>query len=394
MKKRHIRHTQPVNFAQIRTALLGVLQDRLPLGIDGRNLDDEKLWNILLYASVHQTTIETACNELADVPSGTTVRTHLGNAIGASRTAVLELEHQLNQALYTQLPRHFRKSLHWHPYDIAIDLVEIPYHGEPNRDKAEVRRGQAKSGTTHFHTYATLAIVHDDQRYELVLTFVWAGEPLPAVVLRLLDRARRLGLRIRRTYLDKGFCGTEMFRLLRRHRVPYIIPVPLRGQGLHALCTGRHSYRTRYTFNADTPDAYTTDLVLVRKYSAGRRGRHQVDWLVYAVYGVDQIEPHQIHELYRRRFGIESGYRQTHQVRARTTSPNPVLRLLLMGLAILILNVYIALRQVWLTVRHYGRRTRRSWLTLKRLALLLMRLIEHQFGVTAVEQVAFSKFTL
>jgi putative transposase len=393
MNKRHIQHTKPVQSAQVRTALLTILEPHLPLGIEGRNLDDETVWDLLIYASVHNTTIEAACDELALPASANTVREHLNDALDDSRPGVIALEQQLNDALGSQLPPPFIKRLARQRFDIATDLVEICYHGQPQREQHEVRRGKAKSGTTHFHTYATLAIVHDDQRYELALTFVWADETLPEVVKRLLLRAKTLGVCIRRAYLDKGFCSSAMFRFLRRQRIPYVIPVPLRGKALKALCRGRHSYRTRYTFNANTPKAYTTDLVLVCKYSCGRRGRHQVQWLVYAVYGVDDIPPLQIHELYRRRFGIESGYRQTHQVRARTTSRSPALRLLLMGLALLIFNVYIALRQIWLTVRHFGQRTRRIWLTLKRLALMLARLIESLCGVTTMEQVVCSQLT-
>ncbi len=390
MNKRRIKHTQPIHSVQVRTALLHILQPHLPLGITGRDLDDESAWDILIYASVHHTTIETACTELKTA-SGNTVREHLNDALDDSRRGVVTLEQQLNDALRAQLPQRFVKQLSRRRYDVAIDLVELPYHGQSHQDPHEVRRGKAKSGTTHFHTYATLAIVHDDQRYELALTFVWADETLPEVVKRLLVWAGALGVRIRRAYLDKGFCSSDIFRLLRRQRVPYVIPVPLRGKALKALCRGRHSYRVRYTFNPTTAKAYTTDLVLVCKYSRGRRERHQVEWLVYASYGVDDLPPLQIHELYRRRFGIESGYRQTHQVRARTTSRNPALRLLLMGLALLIFNVYIALRQIWLTVRQFGQRTRRSWLTLKRLALLLARLIESLCGVMGIEQVAGSQ---
>ena len=54
---------------------------------------------------------------------------------------------------------------------------------------------------------------------------------------------------------------------MRRHRIPYLIPVPLRGQGLIALCQGQRSYQTRYTFNARTAEVYTTDIVLVRRYT-------------------------------------------------------------------------------------------------------------------------------
>jgi hypothetical protein len=46
----------------------------------------------------------------------------------------------------------------------------------------------------------------------------------------------------------------------------------------------------------------------------------------------------------------------------------------------------MTLRQRWLTVHRYGSRVRRVWLTLRRLALLLARLLEQLFGVTPLEQ--------
>ena len=393
VNKRHIQHIKPVDSAQVRSALVSLLLDALPLDLDARDLDEETLWDILLYASFHQTTIESACLELG-VCSGTTTRNHLTAELGDSPSDPAAMEQQLNQALRTQLPRSFRRHLNSRRYDVAIDLVDLSYYGKPHRHAQEVRRGPAKAGTTYFHTYATIAVVHDDQRYELALTFVWAKESLTEVVLRVLKYVRLLGLRIHRAYLDKGFSRVEIFRLLRHHRIPYVIPVPLRGQGLQALCCGQRSYQTRYTFNATTPEPYTTDLVLVRRYRAGRRGRHGVDWLVYAVYRIGQCEPHQVHQLYSWRFGIESGYRQMHQVRARTTSRHPGLRLLLVGLALLILNCYMALRQVWLTMRWYGHRVYKVWLTLQRLARLFVRVIEHLLGTTPMHQVAHTKIEL
>jgi len=140
--------------------------------------------------------------------------------------------------------------------------------------------------------------VHDEQRYELALTFVWADDTLVDVLERLLKQARRVGLRIRRCYLDKAFCSCAVLRWLRRHRIAYIIPVPVRGAALKALCRGRRSYRTRYTFYAGQPEAYTTDLVVVRDVSVDRHGRTEVDWLIYAVYAVDDLPPHHIRDLY------------------------------------------------------------------------------------------------
>jgi hypothetical protein len=393
MNKRHVKHIQPVDSAQVHAALVKLLRETLPVELDARALDEETLWDILLYASFHQTTIESACLELG-VSSGTTTRNHLTSELGESPSDLCDLEQRLNQGLRNQLPRSFRRQLSSRRYHVALDLVEVPYYGQPYQREQELRRNQAKSGTTHFHCYATLAVVHDDQRYELALTFVWAKESLTEVVLRLLKYVRLLGLRIRWAYLDKGFARVEIFRLLRRHRIAYVIPVPLRGQGLKVLCRGQRSYATRYSFNARTAEAYATDLVCVRRYRAGRRGRHGVDWLVYAVYGIGQCEPHQVHQLYSWRFGIESGYRQMHQVPARTTSRHPGLRLLFIGLALFILNCYMALRQVWLTMRQYGQRVYKVWLTLQRLARMFGRVIEQLLGTTPMHQVAHSKIVL
>jgi hypothetical protein len=229
---------------------------------------------------------------------------------------------------------------------------------------------------------------------ELALTFVWKEEALVAGVERLVKQAQKLGRRIRHACLDKGFRGAAILRWLRRHRLPYVIPAPLNGRGRRARCTGRRSQRTRCTFNPGTAERYTTDLVIVCKYTQGRAGRHTVVYLVDAVSGVDAVAALEIHELDRRRFGIERGYRQLHPVRARTTSRHAVLRLLLVGLALLILNTYVARRQVWVTVRHCESRTRIRWLTLRRLAAMLRHLIEGRRGVSALERVAHSQIDL
>jgi|TARA_B100001971_G_C18181076_1_gene532820 putative transposase len=388
MSKRQKEHTRPNLSAQVRSAILGTMETHLPLGIQGRDLDDEKVWDILVYSSVNGTTIEGACNELADSPSGTTVRTHLGEALRPTRETVVGLDEQLTQALQSQVPKALFRRLDKRAYEIGMDLVEIPYHGQPAEDEDEIRRGKAKSGTTHFHAYATLSVVHHRQRYELALTFVWKNESMGQVVQRLVAQARRLGIRIRRAYLDKGFCGEEVFLLLRRRRIPYLIPIPRKGKsgGIRSLFVGRKSYRSVYTFNAGKDNAYTTDVILICRYYKGRYGRHGIEWFPYAAWGMNHIPNHQIFDLYRRRFGMETGYRQMHQTRARTTSRNPALRLVLVGLALLICNVYIHFRRICHTKRAYGQRTRRIWLSLKRMTLMLHRAIEQLLGITPIEK--------
>jgi hypothetical protein len=99
------------------------------------------------------------------------------------------------------LPRALRRR----PQRPAIDLTLIPYHGGPFRDPAEVYRGSAKDGTSHFHAYAAAYVVLRGKRFTVALQAVAKGEALKGVVQRLLKQARSVGVRPRLLLLDRGF---------------------------------------------------------------------------------------------------------------------------------------------------------------------------------------------
>jgi hypothetical protein len=58
--------------AHVHQAILKIVEPQLPLDISARDLDDQKLWEILCHASVKQSFIETSCCALTDAPSGNT----------------------------------------------------------------------------------------------------------------------------------------------------------------------------------------------------------------------------------------------------------------------------------------------------------------------------------
>jgi putative transposase len=143
-------------------------------------------------------------------------------------------------------------------------------------------------------------------------------------------------------FLDKGFCSKPVFKVLEQHKLSFVTRIPVRGKsgGVRLLFQGK-SRKTTYTFNSPTYGRYIVEAVVVKRYSKGRYGRHQTKWFAYAVTGLPtNILPAQVFELYRQRFGIESSYRQMNQVRARTSTRNPVIRLLLVGLAFVFCSIF------------------------------------------------------
>ncbi|MDP1624153.1 MAG: hypothetical protein Q8L64_00135 [bacterium] len=166
MSKPTSKITRTIRSEQVLNAFVEVVRKNLPLDLKNTRITADDIVYALAYANVHRLRIESACQELQGAPSGNRLREVLVDALPDR----VGMQRMLN--------RMFRQQLHpsiWkgkRDFNIAIDLTLIPYHGKPYEDKKEIVRSLPKSGTTHFHGYATVSIVRDDRRYVVALHFI------------------------------------------------------------------------------------------------------------------------------------------------------------------------------------------------------------------------------
>jgi hypothetical protein len=379
MFKPTIKNNRNLRSQQVLNALILVVRRYLPFDLQNTRITADDILAVLGYASANRISTEAACHELKEAPSANRLREVLAEAL-PDRAA---LQRALNRILHAQTPRFVKKGKR--SYYIAIDLTLIPYHGKCYEDEKEIVRGEAKSGTTHFHGYATVSIVHNNQRYVLALRFVEKGENMEKIVAWLLDRLKSMGISIRYAYFDKGFCCVPVLKTLKRRKIRFILPIPVCGKsgGVRTLFEKSASRKTTYTFNSPKHGQLEGAAVVVKKYSKGRYKRKGARWFAYAVGRLSKsVEAHQVFEMYRQRFGIEASYRQMNQVRARTTSRNPLIRLLLVGLAFVIFNLYISNRQhIAICLKNPAAPISKSWLTLRRLVRMLAQAVENLFDL-------------
>jgi len=110
--------------------------------------------------------------------------------------------------------------------------------------------------------------------------------------------------------------------------------------------------------------------------------KQQRVWLVYVLIHLDWSAK-KAQQCYRRRFGIESSYRQLGLVRAHTNSRNPALRFFYLALALVLLNVWTYLRCACTRVIGTGPfRLDLNRFRLSRFIAFVRRAIEHAFGTT------------
>lgn len=254
------------------------------------------------------------------------------------------VELEVNRLLWKEVrPRIPRRGI-----DLAVDLNLQPYHGDFHACENELYRGEAKSGTTWFHAYATLYIVHRNRRYTLSVLFVRGDETSTDALMELLTDAMRKGLRPRVVYADKGFCTVDALAWLRENVPAFVVPLSLRGTRAKALCRGKGSYWATHTFHERAADALTVKVAVVVKRNGkryhGRKPGNQ--YFPYIAHGLDSSSPKRIDRLYRNRAGIESSYRLVNRARPRTSSRNPAIRLVNYATAVFLQNAWVHLR--WL----------------------------------------------
>lgn len=354
--------------------------DTLPLTMPGA-IASRDLLRVLVFAAASRLSVHQTCEQLERAPSGPTV---LGNL--ASQFSDLDaLEGHLNDLLATLIPKGLGKRGH----RVAVDVVALPYHGTVDDvHHGEVCRSKAKSGTTHFFTYATAYAVVRGRRYTLAMCRVRAKQGMDHVLRTLLARLVTLGIRIKLLLLDRGFYSVRVLDDLITGEWPFILPAVKHGKkpttaggptGTYALAAEKHSHWTSYTLQSAKDGQVDFDLAVVCHNTRGRRGRHQREALLYATWGLKHRPLSWIRETYRSRFGIESSYRQLHQARIRTSSRQPALRLLFMGVALVLRNVWVWLHaEVIAQPRRGARQLRPQSMRFARLLLwVLMEVARH-----------------
>src|SRR5262245_17607223 len=235
-------------------------------------------------------------------------------------------------------------------------------------------------------------------RYTLGLRSVHHADPWDQVVGDLLRQVRKTRVKVRCLLLDRGFYSVAVIRYLQAARCPFLMPVVRHGRkprdvrgpsGTWALTTWKRSGWARHTLEERRRRQRVTVTIAVCRHRlpeytrSGRRLRERrcPVWL-YVVWGLRKPSLRWVRDTYRQRFGIESSYRQLNQTSIRTSSRSPLLRLLFVGLALVLRNVWVWLHWEVLAKKRRGkRRVDLDQLPLRALMHWLQQVVEALFGV-------------
>lgn len=344
------------------------------------------VWSILLAAAARMISISLACLDLKGGPCDQSIYDALDERLIKTPKVLIR---KLNELLSNDLPRFVKKR----KLRIAIDWHLVPYYGEPLKSKNELVRSQPKQGTSTFHVYATACIIDEGMRYTLAITQVKSREKTLEVLARLVTMLREKGLKIRCLLLDRQFYSDRVIGYLMREKIPFIMPVVFKGgkrkskkQKSHGLALIRQQRAGwyRHCFATGKHAGDFDICVSYKSYKHRKTGKRHHKKLLYACWG-NRSSPPEIRELYRKRFGIETSYRQKRQAQIYTTTRDPLRRLLYTVIALVLRNVWVALN--WKLKRSGSRKNLSFKRLLNWIANAIIKLFQELFnGETSQNQ--------
>jgi hypothetical protein len=341
-----VRHSHcTITPSVVRSLARQALSAAVPLKGYGRLVSPARLLDLLLLAACLRLSLSAAARRLRFGFSHETAR----KAVAANLPPLAELAEGLVGALHLFGGRALRRRR----WVVAIDEHRCPYYGD--RSAEGVTGGQKKAGTKYAYAYATACLVHRRHRYTVGLLPLDGSLRPHQVVEALLGQLAARGLRLRGVVLDSGFDSGDTLLLLQRRGLSYA--VPLRRKGGRAAGGGENRRNAAWLLEEGsvTTVSWRTDKgrepVSTRALVHRRRGEREKKVYAFGGWGEREARPELrraalARRWYRRRFGIETSYRQMNEAKARTTRKDAAYRLLLLGVALLLRQAW-----VWLAAR-------------------------------------------
>lgn len=326
--------------AVVRSTARHALREVLPWKPYGRSVTVSTLLDLVLIVAVLRSSLSAVVKRRRFGSSHETARA----AVAANLPDLGPLTDGLVDALHLFGSRALRRRR----WVVAIDEHRTPSYGD--RSTEGVTGGQKEHGTKYAYGYATAVLVHHRHRYTVGLIALTGGEKPHQVVAALLAQLDARGLKVRGVVLDSGFDSGETLLLLQGRKSSYTVPLRRKGSSnnrRNAVWLLEVGTVTTVEWKTDvTNRPVSTEAVVVRR-------PREKDEKVYAFGGWDAGRARSearraslAKRWYLERFGIETSYRQMNEAKAMTTKEDVKYRLLLIGLALLLRQVW-----VWLTAR-------------------------------------------
>ncbi|MGB9914959.1 MAG: transposase [Candidatus Bathyarchaeales archaeon] len=227
---------------------------------------------------------------------------------------------------------------------VAIDYTRQPFYGDPATKN--VTGGKHERGTSWGYIYASIDVVEAGRRLTVYSCTVNQFSEKAEIVEKLITKARERGIHISVVLLDREFFTVSVISALKRLGVYFIMPAVKNDTVKEAMLNySEKKPAKRFTLGKKS-ESVNFNLYLCKRTAEQLPKKKLAVSDLYFGFATNLPRslaiklPLFIPQEYRRRWGIETGYRVQNHALAKTTSVNFKLRLLYQMASVLLYNVW------------------------------------------------------
>jgi putative transposase len=232
-------------------------------------------------------------------------------------------------------------------YDVAIDFTEWYFYGD--RGAPMVMGKEPDRGTSKCYKFATINIVESGKRFTLLALPVGPFDTKEDVLRTLLSYTLE-HIRIKRVFVDRGFCDSYSIKVFNSLHLKYLMPATKIPTVKDALAV---TPAPKIITDFEMKDVTFNLVIIDEELENGSKEKRA--FATNEEYNENDVNlAERLFDLYGKRWGIETSYRvKKHSYLPKTTSKNYHIRLFYFMFSVLLYNLWIlADILIWLAL--YG----------------------------------------
>ena len=220
-------------------------------------------------------------------------------------------------------------------YDIAIDFTEWYFYGD--RSAPMVMGKEPDRGTSKCYKFATINIVESGKRFTMLALPVGPFDTKEEVLRKLLGYVLER-IKIRRLYIDRGFCDSNAIKVFNSLHLKYLMPatkIPTVKEVMEVTTA------PRIVTDFEMKDVTFNLVIVEEELENGKKEKR--GFATNEEYNENDVDlAERLFDLYGKRWGIETSYRvKKHSYLPKTTSKNYLIRLFYFMFSVLLYNLWI-----------------------------------------------------
>jgi hypothetical protein len=339
--------------------IVEIMSREVPLPTSNRynaTFDEKDLHRSLIHLAVSNGYAESGMESLVTkgeplippekIPSGSWIRDTVGKV--PENVMVEKLKNALDSTV-KQLSTNFK--LFSAPIIGGADTHKIRRY-DKNLDHGFLTRGKHERGTSTFEEHMTLQSVEEGRRVQIACEHIGIFDEKYVVLEKLILESRLLGIDTALELVDRAFFNSKTINMFKRIRQTFLMPA-IKNTGIKRaimeFIEGKRESVSEYTMYEGKEDrSCTFTLVILPKVGKFEENDDENDPISkYIVFATNIPKSYILWNIsrlpkdYRLRWGLESGYIDVEDLRARTTSKNHTLRLLYFYYALILYNGWL-----------------------------------------------------